>query len=141
MSDRKYRHRGYQDNDRDSEPRSRLGPKPERREGPRGRSVGLDANAVFKCNRCATVVLSLEDFTPESTCSKCGSELHTCMHCADYDPQAPFECRAGVSERVTRKQRKNDCELFRPKVVLDLTGKKPETPGDARSAFDKLFGK
>jgi len=35
----------------------------------------------------------------------------------------------------------NRCEHYQPKAVRDLKAAKPETPNDARSAFDALFKK
>ena len=57
MSDRKYRHRGYQDDDRDREPqRKRERPKTDgvRRydSAPRGRGLGAPTKVAFKCARC-----------------------------------------------------------------------------------------
>jgi len=141
MSDRKYRHRGYMDSGgrRDDAPRERSGPPRPRGEGPRGRSVGTEANAVFKCNACGEKVRSLDEVDAESVCARCGQELHTCSHCSHYDPQARFQCTEEIPERIAKKLKKNECEFFAPKVVLDLTGDKPKDADDARSAFDKLF--
>jgi hypothetical protein len=143
MSERKYRHRGYQDSGRD-EPARRDSPEPgrSRLEGaPRGRSVGTETTAGFKCAECGERVLSLDEIVPATVCKKCGADLHTCNHCAAYDPSSPFECRKPVEARISRKLSKNECAHFEPKVTLDLTGPKPSTPADARAAFDRLFRK
>jgi len=42
------------------------------------------------------------------------------------------------------KQARNECALFSPKIVKDLAadkGRQPQTPDDARKAFDALFKK
>jgi len=56
MSDRKYRHHGYQDDDRDRERQPRERPKTDgvkRYDGaPRGRGLGAPTTVAFKCARC-----------------------------------------------------------------------------------------
>ena len=54
------------------------------------------------------------------------------------------ECRANIPARVSPKQARNECAAFQPKIVKDLAadkGKMPQTPDDARKAFDALFKK
>jgi len=55
MSDRKYRHRGYQDDDRDREPKlqkpRQSGPRTYD-DGPRGRGLGAPTTVSFRCARC-----------------------------------------------------------------------------------------
>ena len=142
MSDRKYSHRGYQD--RGDEPKGR-GPSPDlrsRAEGaPRGRSIGTEATAVFKCGECGERVLTLEEITPDSACRKCGAALHSCSNCAHYDSSTHFECTEAIPERIPKKYDKNACTFWKGRVQLDLAGPKPATPGDARAAFDRLFRK
>ena len=141
MSDRKYSHRGYQDSGkRDDGPRTPSAPQ-SRPEGPRGRSVGTEADAVFKCGKCGERVVTLEDITPGFACRNCANPLHTCGHCAHYDPSRPRECAKPVPARIARKHEGNDCSLFAPRVVLDLTGPKAAGPADARDAFEQLFRK
>jgi len=148
MSDRKYRHRGYQDSgQKDSgrdEPRTSSSLDEVRRSldgAPKGRSVGTEAASAFKCKNCSQRVLSLDDLGPESACTKCKASLHTCGNCANYNPDVRWECTQPIAARAPKKHSKNDCTFFAPRVVLDLTGKKPESAGDARSAFDRLFDK
>ena len=46
--------------------------------------------------------------------------------------------------RVSGKHARNECAFFQPKFVRDLTADKarqPQTPDDARKAFDALFKK
>ena len=87
MSDRKYKHKGYQDggsygsgSSGNSRPQ---GPPPEARpqrlEGaPRGRTAGGFGPEAFKCNQCGQLRQGLGDLTHEDTCVKCGADLHTC---------------------------------------------------------------
>ena len=144
MSDRKYRHRGYQD---DGVKPSRRGPRearPERLEGaPRGRTAGGFGPSVFKCAVCGALQRAMGEVEPDSTCA-CGADLHTCTNCKHCDSSIRWECRVEIEERVSPKDSRNNCELFAPKIVKDLVAGKAapvEKPDDARTAFDNLFKK
>jgi hypothetical protein len=144
MSDRKYRHRGYMDSD--SEDRERPPKKSdehgrERLDGaPRGRGVGLPTVVAFKCAVCGHELRSLavEIDTP---CPSCGKPLHTCTNCTYFDPSAKLECRKPIPARIESKAKANSCDLFQAKQIRDLRAAQPETPRDARAAFNALFKK
>ena len=145
MSDRKYRHRGYQDDDRDERRPKPQGPRGDggrpRMEGaPRGRGVGIPAEAVFKCALCGHS-LKHASIAADTTCSSCGKPLHSCSNCSFFNTGARFECTKPIEARIENKSKANSCELFQPKTVRDLSAKTPETPKDARAAFDALFKK
>lgn len=153
LSDRKYRHQGYQDGGGYSSkssstprtPRTTYEPQYQRLEGaPRGRTAGGFGPEVFKCNGCGTQRISLDQPTFDETCVKCGADLHTCGNCRAFDTTATWECRESIPARVAGKHARNECTFFQPKVVRDLTadkGRQPQTPDDARKAFDALFKK
>jgi DNA-directed RNA polymerase subunit RPC12/RpoP len=147
MTDRKYRHRGYQDSDRERDerrPTERRGePGRPRVEGaPRGRGLGAPAAAVFKCAACGREVnTTLKEITAETTCPGCATPLHSCTNCAFFDPSAPLECRKPVADRIENKAAANGCRLYQPKTVRDLRVTAPASPDDARAAFDALFKK
>jgi len=138
MSDRKYRQRGYQDSDRPE--RGPRRPRGDRPSGPRGRGLGKPTSTVFRCAVCGEKQLAGAAVELDSTCWKCGADLHTCTHCRYFDTSAPRECRQPVKEHVTSKAKRNACELFEAKATQefaeDLGG---DTPSDAKSAFDALF--
>jgi hypothetical protein len=155
VSDRKYKHRGYQDSggygsssggSSSSRPQ---GPRPEmpgqRLEGaPRGRTAGGFGPEAFKCNQCGQLRHSLGDLTVEDACLKCGADLHTCGNCRNFDTTTLWECRENIPVRVVGKHAKNQCTFFQPKIVRDLAADKAkhlQTPDDARKAFDALFKK
>ena len=156
MGDRKYRHRGYQEGggfsshsgDQNGQQRPQ-GPRPEpqrqRLEGaPRGRTAGGFGPEAFKCNRCGQLRQSLADLLTDELCDKCGADLHTCGNCRFFDTTTLWECRENIPVRVASKQARNECALFSPKIVKDLAadkGRQPQTPDDARKAFDALFKK
>ena len=145
MSDRKYRHRGYQDNERDEDRKTSRPPTqggPPRIEGaPRGRGVGLPSAVVFKCAVCGREIKTLSRFELDRTCPGCGKPLHTCTNCAHFNPGARFECSKAVPARIESKTKANQCDLYTPKTVRDLRSAKASTSGDPRSAFDALFKK
>ncbi len=154
MSDRKYKHRGYQDGGGGStysggQSQRPQGPRPEpmrqRLEGaPRGRTAGGFGPETFKCNKCGESRVSLDVLTPEEGCMKCGADLHTCGNCRFFDTTTLWECRENIPARVVGKHAKNACTFFQPKIVRDLAADKrgqPQTPDDARKAFDALFKK
>ena len=153
MSDRKYKHRGYQDggagysshsggSERPSGPRPE--PPKQRIEGaPRGRTTGGFGPEVFRCNTCGQQRISLDEPTVDETCGKCNSDLHTCGNCRFFDTTTTWECRENIPARVAGKHARNECTFFQPKMVKDLAADKGRilTPDDARKAFDALFKK
>ena len=154
MSDRKYKHQGYQDgggygyksNHGSDKPAGGARPEPQKQriEGaPRGRTAGGFGPEVFKCNSCGQQRVSLDDPLPDETCVKCGADLHTCGNCRFFDTTTLWECRAEIPARVAGKHARNECTFFQPKVVKDLAADKGkiQTPDDARKAFDALFKK
>ncbi|HEY0140892.1 MAG TPA: hypothetical protein VGF48_08350 [Thermoanaerobaculia bacterium] len=155
MSDRKYKHRGYQDSggygsqSGSSQTSRPQGPRPDppkqRLEGaPRGRTAGGFGPEAFKCNACGNVRHSIDPVQPFDACGGCGADLHTCGNCRFFDTTTLWECRENIPARVVGKHAKNECTFFTPKIVRDLSADKmrqPQTPDDARKAFDALFKK
>jgi len=141
MSDRKYGQQGYQDDDRGDE-RRRSGPSrspAEPREKPlrpRGRGLGAPTATVFRCAACGQKHSAGVDVG--SVCSKCGTDLHTCTHCAHFDTSALGECRKRAPVYVANKSKRNDCELYEPKAAQEFA-KEPESARSGKSAFDALF--
>ena len=157
MSDRKYKHRGYQDSGGTSSysnggggssqrPQTpRYDPPPRRMEdAPRGRTAGGFGPDAFKCNKCGQIRHSLGELAHEDLCAGCGADLHTCGNCRFFDATTLWECRENIPARVVGKHAKNTCTFFQPKIVKDLSadkGKQPMSENDARKAFDALFKK
>jgi predicted RNA-binding Zn-ribbon protein involved in translation (DUF1610 family) len=136
MSDRKYRHRGYMDHDREPQ-RPKPQSKPVDREGPRSPKMMAYGETV-KCTSCGAKVTTA--IGGESTCPTCKAELHTCRQCNYFDPSARFECSKPITARIVNKNARNTCELFTPRTVVERqTSSGP--PTDARAAFAKLFKK
>jgi hypothetical protein len=138
MSDRKYRHRGYMDNDRDPQrPKPKPPSKPADREGPRSPRMMAFGEKV-KCAACGAAAPTSINLA--STCTNCKADLHTCRQCTHFDPGARFECRKPITARIVNKNARNMCELFTPRTVVERETSSG-APTDARQAFAKLFKK
>jgi hypothetical protein len=136
MSDRKYRQRGYMDNNREPE-RPKPQSKPVEREGPRSPKMMAFGETV-KCASCGAKAPTT--ISAESTCSNCKAELHTCRQCTYFDPGARFQCSKPITVHIVNKNARNACELFTPRAVVERQTSSG-APNDARSAFNKLFKK
>ena len=155
MSDRKYRQRGYQD---EGKPRGPQGPKPPR--PPQERAPGrqlqdergpktpnlMSAHEVFRCTRCGNLLAV--NVALDARCSRCGVDLHACIHCVSFDTSVRWECTQHdkLPARVAPKDERNMCTLFAPRTTVERqTGTPASSGGDsagpssARRAFDDLF--
>ena len=147
MSDRKYRQRGYHDDDRDRQPKPQ-GPRPAPEPGaPAGarRISGQDGprainmpgyRQVTRCSQCGTVVT--EEVGYNTRCARCGTELHACAQCESFDPGSRFECMQQVPARITPKSARNNCTLFAARTTVERETTAPRE-NSARKAFDDLF--
>ena len=147
MSDRKYRQRGYQDDERDRQPRSR-GPRPAPEPGaPAGarrlssqdgpKNINMPGyRSVVRCAQCGAVVT--EEVGTDSRCARCGTDLRTCSQCTSFDPGTRFECMEAVPARVSPKNTRNSCSLYTARTTVERETTAPRT-NDARKAFDNLF--
>jgi hypothetical protein len=143
MSDRKYRHRGYMDSDREpqrsrpqqSQPQQQS--KPHDHEGPRSPKM-MAFGETIKCAACGAKAPTSIIF--ESTCPNCRTDLYTCRQCTYFDPGARFQCNKPITARIVNKQARNTCELFVPRTVVERQTSSG-APTDARAAFAKLFKK
>lgn len=142
MSDRKYRQRGYMDNDREPQRKQPQGAKqqsrPDDREGPRSPKMMAFGEAV-KCSSCGAKAPATITF--ESTCPNCRAELHSCRQCNYFDPSATFQCSKTIPARIVNKNARNTCELFVTRTVVERQTSSGGAPTDARQAFAKLFKK
>jgi|SRR5437016_2418855 len=137
MSDRKYRQRGYQENDRSHEQRPKPQSKPREREGPRSPRMMAFGEKV-KCSSCGATVEAR--ISTDSCCPKCKADLHSCRQCTSFDPAARFECRKPITARIVNKGARNDCELFAARTVVERETSSGK-PTDAKQAFANLFKK
>ena len=139
MSERKYRQRGYMDNDgrREEKSKPQLPQKPQDHEGPRSPKMMAYGEKV-KCAACGAIIQTAISF--DSACPKCKADLHTCRGCVYFDPGARFECRKPITARIMNKGGRNTCELFSARTVVERETSSGK-PTDARQAFANLFKK
>ena len=142
MSDRKYRQRGYQDSGggakKEFEKSAAATPKKENTFGPRPINMP-GTRTVSRCAECGALLQSLTD--PVAECPKCGFALHACKQCEHFDPSTRFECTEPIPDRISPKDKRNDCPHYSIRVMVEkeTSSKAHERPNDARAAFDSLF--
>ena len=95
---------------------------------------------VVRCARCGNELTVAAAWNEQSTCSRCGADLHTCAQCAYFDSSAAFECQKPVPARISPKDARNTCPLYEPRTTVERETKSSSsgTPS-ARKAFDDLF--
>ncbi len=87
---------------------------------------------------------------PDAKCGNCAADIHACTNCQSFDTGAHNQCRRPEAARVARKDVRNECSLFDPRLRQESTAETP--PGaapagggkggrleDARAALDALF--
>jgi hypothetical protein len=146
MSDRKYRQRGYHDDERErpsTQKPSRPAPEPgapagaRRISGDAPKTINMPGyREVVRCSQCGNV--GTADIGLEARCPRCGTDLHACAQCASFDPGSRFECMETIPARISPKNARNTCELFSPRTTVERETTTPRTD-DARKAFDDLF--
>ena len=163
MSDRKYRQRGYRDDDREHRgPRQDGGrenepfPASQRPERPPGAPAGARRissegaknpnmpgfRQVARCSRCGSLVDG--QIFSRSKCPKCQQDLRSCAQCVNFDPGARFECSQVIAARISPKDVANECTLYAARTSWEretssAQSQKPSEPSGAKKAFDDLF--
>ena len=146
MSDRKYRQHGYQDSDREHQPKPPSRPAPEPGPPAGARRISQDGprninmpgfRQVVRCSQCGTVVT--DEITLEARCLRCGTDLHSCAQCTSFDPGSRFECmETTLTARVSPKNARNTCPLYAVRTTVERETTTPKVDS-ARKAFDDLF--
>jgi hypothetical protein len=137
---RKYRQPGYQDREREREARPKPTPKPK---GAASR-VETKFHLVTRCNNCAAEMQVVDQIETNAKCKNCGTDLHTCRNCLNFDPSARNECIKPVELRVTNKSANNLCVAFAPKTLVEKQGSgaaPQKVESSHRQAFFDLFKK
>ena len=138
---RKYRQAGYQEEEREKRPK----PPPPRAKGAAGR-IETRFHLITRCNNCAAEIQVSEQVQVTDKCKNCGTDLHTCRNCLNFDPSARNECTKPIEARVTNKSANNFCIMFEPKVLVEKQGSgaapaATRTVDSHRQAFLDLFKK
>jgi hypothetical protein len=142
LSDRKYRQRGYQDSGKEAQQKFEK-PAPAKKENTFGpRPINMPGTrTVSRCAECGALLQNLSE--PLGQCPKCGFDLHACKQCEHFDPSSRFECNQPIPERISPKDKRNNCSFYSIRVMIEKeTSSKPaQRPNDARQAFENLFKK
>ena len=138
----KYRQPGYQDEARKPSPKNK---KPSKHRGARQfQSKQMPSfYDVVRCTMCGSS--TPPEIQLDSLCPKCKADLHTCRQCVFFDTSARFECTQAIPQRITKKDARNQCEVFVTKKIVERqttsTSSVRHAPMTAREAFDALFKK
>jgi hypothetical protein len=134
---RKYRQPGYQDREREAKPKP-----PPRIKGSGGR-VETRFHMITRCNNCAAEIQIADQIQVTDKCRNCGTDLHTCRNCLNFDPAARNECTKPLEVRVAVKNANNVCTFFTPKILIEKqgSGAAPVKENSHRQAFLDLFKK
>ena len=144
----KYRHHGYRDTEREEDrgrsrrpPQNNLTTEEKIQRRSLRKATDRTAHEVVRCHDCGRNVQDFGTIDTSTTCPHCNSPLHCCRACTHFDSSARWQCRADIKEAVSDKGKANDCAQYRPRLVLDVTGRRtsPQRTDDARTAFDNLF--
>jgi hypothetical protein len=133
MDDRKYRPSGSRSDS--SQPQAR-------RDLPRPSSppAVFKSRPISRCAECGVVLPIVADSLAQ--CPNCRTELHTCRHCAHFDPAQRFECAQPIAERIVDKRARNECARFSLMVTVERdTSSGAVRPDAARRSFGNLFKK
>src|SRR5688572_23104020 len=124
MSDRNYRQRGYQDarraprRDQTRGPKKESAPRGQPPDRPKAFNMAGFREAV-RCARWGNELMAASAWSPDGTCARCGSDLHTCAQCAHFDTSATYECQRPIRVRISPKDVKNTCGEFEPKTTVE----------------------
>jgi hypothetical protein len=107
-------------------------------------AIDREAKEVLRCHVCGRSVFDLGTITRTTACPHCSAALHCCRTCTHFDSGARWQCRAEIEQPVSDKSKANQCKLYSPRLVLDVTGRRSTGSGggkggDARSRFEDLF--
>ena len=147
MSDRKYRQRGYQDDDRDrpADAQDRRGPRPSPAPLPAPAESRRTARETSTCR--ATARSSGARSAAPSSRARSGSTAAacaaapTCTPARSARPSIPAAASSACSRfrRGSRpRTRRNSCTLYSARTTVERETTAPRTD-DARKAFDDLF--
>jgi hypothetical protein len=95
------------------------------------------AELVVLCPSC-TREARFQDLVPfRAECEKCAADLHVCITCRFYDRYVENECREPTADPVSVKDRRNLCELWKPKGAVAA---EDDAQAIAKAKLAALFG-
>ena len=102
------------------------------------------SDLALSCFRCghALRLMPREKIQRLDTCSSCGADLHSCVHCRFFDPGRNNQCSEPQAEWVRDKEASNFCGYYEPRMSVNLSARGGSNRTlDARAAFHNLFKK
>ncbi len=92
------------------------------------------------CHHCGVELVFEERPFRNDTCPQCGSDVHCCLNCRDYDETAPNQCREPQAEKEEVKDRRNFCDYFTLRQdALSVGG--ADRAAKAKQKLEELFKK
>lgn len=92
------------------------------------------------CHHCGKPLEFEEKVFRNDTCKSCGSDVHCCLNCREYDESAPNRCREPQAERVDVKDRRNFCDYFSLREGKPTSASR-DRASEARKKLEDLFKK
>ena len=92
------------------------------------------------CFHCGNELEFVEKVFRNDTCPACGSDVHCCLNCVDYDVSAPNQCREPEAELVSVKDRRNFCDYFRIREG-SASSSAAQKAAESRRKLEALFKK
>lgn len=82
---------------------------------------------MWRCHYCR-LSLSVDTQRKHTSCPGCGSDIHSCKNCSNYDESLSHPCREANSPWISDRISANECPFFEFRA---------STPGPATAAADK----
>jgi len=99
----------------------------------------MPAQSTGNCWRCGKE-LSGEDYARSQSCPRCDADTRACRNCVNFEAASRSECRESAAEPVRDSEKANYCEYFAPASTRPARQAGLGKNGDAKEAFNKLFG-
>src|SRR5215831_8932141 len=78
------------------------------------RRIAIRGVGGMNCHHCGSEI-KVERFVGRTDeCHKCGSDLHSCVNCANYDTTLSNRCREPNTEWIPDREKANFCDFFTP---------------------------
>lgn len=90
------------------------------------------------CHHCGAEIRPVERIGRRDACLRCRADLHCCLNCRFYEPQADNQCREPQAERQVDKTVGNFCEYF---SFRSGRSAEPAKVDAARARLDAIFAK
>lgn len=90
------------------------------------------------CHHCGHDIGPAERIGRRDACLHCRADLHCCLNCTFYEPNANNQCREPQSERQVDKAVGNFCDYFGFRIGRSAKVKGTDA---ARARLDALFAK